>query len=394
MRQALSRLNLQPRYDVVILGGGPAGLAAAISLRKHAKLSVLIAEAQVPHQERIGESCPPDIILLLEQLGLAAQFRQGGHDTCPGYASVWGRAQVGYNDFIVNPMGPAWRLNRRVFDDMLVQAAVAQGAEVAWSVRFVNAQSEPADRGGYRLHLVHANDRQLQGADDADTECVVHAKYVIDATGAHARFARSRGVTQRIDDRLYAFVRFSQVRSGEITRQVLLEAAPDGWWYAARLPDDRVVSMMVTERETLPLLQRGHQQGYQEALESTSLIGPALASLSLADARFYTWPIYSGFLPQAEGQDWMAIGDAASSFDPLAAQGIYKALADGLAAGRRVADYLENGVRSDNAHTEQVRRRYADYQKNRAYVYALEQRWAHAPFWRNRRHTAPQVWPW
>lgn len=384
-------MNLQPRYDVVILGGGPAGLAAAITLRKHADTSVLIAESQAPGQERIGESCPPDIILPVEQLGLSDQFRQDGHDPCPGYASVWGRAHVGYNDFIVNPLGPGWRLNRRVFDDMLVKAAMAQHVEMAWSVRFVCARKEPTSRVGYRLYLAPSRDKSRHGLDKAETKHVVDARYVLDATGARAKFARGIGVRQRIDDRLFAFVRFSKVRSGNFTRQVLLEAIPDGWWYAARLPDDRVVSMMVTESQMLPVLQQRDRQGYQDALVATSLIGPALAKLSLVDPRYYRWPIYSGLLDQAEGEDWMAIGDAASSYDPVASQGIYKALSDGISGGRRAAERLNNGTRTNMTHTQEVRKRYADYQKNRAGIYALERRWSHAPFWFNRRQSSPRI---
>ena len=151
--------------------------------------------------------------------------------------------------------------------------------------------------------------------------------------------------------------------------------------------------MMVTEKEMLPVLQQDDQQGYQEALESTSLLGPALARLSLTDPRFHTWPIYSGLLNQAEGRDWMAIGDAASSYDPVAAQGIYKALAEGISAGRRVADYLENRTQTVKRHTEEVRQKYGIYQKNRAYIYGLERRWANTPFWRNRRQNTLQTQP-
>ena len=59
---------LKPKYDVVILGGGPAGLAAAIAIRASINASVLVVDKQTPGEERVGESCPPEIVLLLKKV--------------------------------------------------------------------------------------------------------------------------------------------------------------------------------------------------------------------------------------------------------------------------------------------------------------------------------------
>lgn len=362
-----------PRYDVVILGGGPAGLAAAISLRMRAELSVLVVEAGDPDRERIGESCPPDLVLLLEQLRLRERFRRDGHAPCPGYASVWGRAQVGYNDFIVNPLGPAWCLDRKAFDRMLAEAALERGAPVRWSTRFTDVRR--GDDGDWHLQLAGP------GAEPR-----VRAGFVVDASGAKARFAHRVGERKQIDDRLVALIRFARIRSGHLTRQVLLEAVPEGWWYGALLPDERVVTMMVTERTTLRRL-RSEPDAYARALGSTTLVGPRLEPLELDEPVEYLWPILSGRLTEVRGPGWLAIGDAACSFDPLAAQGIHKALADGIEAGRLLTAAGE--PRADPATT--LAERYRLYRQQRAYFYALERRWPDAPFWRNRSETSP-VW--
>lgn len=85
------------------------------------------------------------------------------------------------------------------------------------------------------------------------------------------------------------------------------------------------------------------------------------------------------------GREWLAIGDAAAVFDPLAAQGIHKALEDGIAAGMAVAAVAERGdsIAAEVAHVH--RDRFDEYLANRDYFYALEQRWAKAPFWTRRR---------
>jgi flavin-dependent dehydrogenase len=104
-----------------------------------------------------------------------------------------------------------------------------------------------------------------------------------------------------------------------------------------------------------------------------------------------TWPLVacdapSARLDRARGPGWLAVGDAASSFDPISAQGIHKALADALLAADAIAVWLGRGdARALDRYAAGVASRFDDYLQNRAYLYSLERRWVDAPFWARRQ---------
>lgn len=367
---------MQTAYDVVVLGAGPAGLATARALRQQVDVSVLVVDAGKADRDRVGESVPPDVLVPLEQLGLGEVFRSADHKPCPGNASVWGRPQVGYNDFIYNPMGPAWRLNRRSFDSMLVNAALESGADIRWQTRF--HQTRRLAGGGYELKLTAVSEPKHSNW--------VSAACVVDATGPKASFARAIGIKKQVSDKLFAQACFSDVTKGEMSLQTLLEATEDGWWYAALLPDQRLITMFVTDLAELRKIKT--PSAWSVALQQTTFIGPVIQKMQLSNQQMHSLPVYSSLLESVQGDDWLAVGDAASSYDPIAAQGLYKALINGVAAGQMIASRLSGNARTTTDtignYQQNISNAYLDYSKNRQYLYKLEQRWGRSLFWQNR----------
>jgi flavin-dependent dehydrogenase len=321
--------------------------------------------------ERFGESLPPDIVVALDRLGLSDVFRADGHCRCPGNVSLWGRDKPGYNDFILNPMGPAWHIDRPRFEAMLRTRARETGAAMWTSTRAVAV--DDADNG-FVVMVRHRSEGQRR----------VHAAWVVDATGCAAWFARQQGATRTTHDRMVAIVRLANINSGAFTSQTIVEARAEGWWYCARLPDARIVTVLITEMpDARAFMLAGHAR-WRELLASTKLLAPQLDACRLDDERFRTHPVTSSMLDRVEAERWLAIGDAASGLDPIASQGIFKALADAADATHTIAAAAGRMTPPPWSYTERVAARFQDYLANRAHLYSLERRWPDAPFWRRR----------
>ncbi|HYG83191.1 MAG TPA: FAD-dependent oxidoreductase, partial [Pyrinomonadaceae bacterium] len=89
-------------YDVAIVGGGPAGAAAALTLSRAGR-RVLLVDANQPSAFKIGEALPPAARPLLSDLGLWDGIAADGHLPCYGNLSAWGAQRLDETAFIFDP---------------------------------------------------------------------------------------------------------------------------------------------------------------------------------------------------------------------------------------------------------------------------------------------------
>lgn len=363
-------MSLVATYDVAVAGAGPAGAVAA-GLLARAGLSVLLCDPRlglVAAPAKPGDALPGAADRLLRACGLPPPGASGLHRPIGGNISIWGSPDPIHRDFLNEPDGAGVRLDRAAFEAELVGIARAAGADVR-PVRLVHVAR---DAGRWTL----------AGRDGGRWR----AAFLVDAGGRAAPLARRLGARRRRDEPLVAVVGRGRACPEYRLSRTLVETVPQGWWYAALLPDGAPVFMLHTRpADAARFVARPDE--WRAALEAARHVATAFPGATL-DAPLRAHEAGGAWLDPMHGPGWVAVGDAALSFDPASAQGIFSALHGGMTVAHAIPAALRGNDTRLEAYAAaliEIRRLYRA--RLRAH-YASERRWPDAPFWRERAPAA------
>lgn len=355
-------------FDVIIIGGGPAGTAAAITLARNGFRTAIIERSNYSTL-RVGETLPAAIRDLLISLDVWESFLADGHIESFAIRSVWGDGEQRENDSIFHPYGAGWHIDRGLFDCMLSRAAAIEGSSVLTEARITRLSKDQIL--GWQVDVLHNNDQRC-----------LSAFFVVDATGQTAVIPIGLPRTFHVVDHLIGVVCFL---SGKADPYILVEAIDNGWWYSAPLPHGRLVAAYMTDADLFAASHNSPCDYWRLQLCKTELTCKRIGSqTTLSKSKIVS--AASVIRQPVCGTNWLATGDASIAFDPLSGRGVYSALQSGILAGEAIIASLCGNNQSFIEYTDWINKQFSNYLQMRTAFYRKEQRWPQYPFWR-RRHS-------
>lgn len=351
------------KWDVVIAGAGPAGAVAAHILAQ-SRHRVLLADNVEPNDHKVGEALTGAAARLLRSINLPILGPNEPHTRIGGNLSSWNSDELVATDFLHDPDGPGWRLDRARFDAKLRESARQSGSAL------ISSHVRNVQRQGTYWQVGFANGKTTQ------------ARWLIDATGRRAALARRLGARRLRDTGLVAIYGLSKRTSEVYSNRTFIEAVRQGWWYSAWLPSGApIAGIHLSPDDAAPIAKSF--PAWRRALANTKHISKVFADVNF-ERMLSPMEACGSYLDRSSGEGWIACGDAALSFDPLSGQGIYSALYGGMTVGRALVAALACDTSAIYAYDERLAKIRRSYLSKWRSAYASETKWLTEPFWVNR----------
>lgn len=336
--------ELTADYDVVVIGGGPAGATTAALVAEHGHRVLVLERAELP-RFHVGESLIPETYWPLKRLGLIDRLKasafprkysvqfvsEGMKESAPFY----------FDNYNPHESSVTWQVERGKFDQMLLDRARELGAVVHTSAQVTEVIFEDDVAVGVKCRLLNE--------DGGRTVREIRCQVVVDATGQSAFISSRRG--ERDADPLlkkgtiWTYWKGAHRGPGKDEGATLIMQTPGkkSWFWYIPLADD-VVSVGCTGSMGY-MFDKEH--GGTEAVYSRELERCPAMQDRLKDAErctdYFSTKDFSYYSKQGAGNGWVLVGDSFGFIDPVYSSGVFLALKGGEFAADAINDALQRG---------------------------------------------------
>lgn len=334
-------------YDVIVIGGGPAGSTTAALVAEHGHRVLLLERARFPRFQ-IGESLMPGTYWSFKRLGVLEKLKKSAYVRKYSVqffgASGRGSAPFYFHRHDPHESSVTWQVLRSEFDQMMLENAREKGACVRQGAAVQEVLFDGDRAFGVRTK---SGDGSLQD---------LHARVVVDATGRSALISRKLGIKTE-EPTLKKASLFTHFESGsrdegidEGATLILHTRTKDAWFWYIPLAGDVVsvgvvgdIGYLVQKREGTP------QEIFEEELDRC----PPMKDRLERARQLFPMKVTSDFSYRARsvsGAGWVLVGDAYGFLDPVYSSGVFLA----LKSGEMAADAIHEAILNDDFSAKQL----------------------------------------
>jgi 1H-pyrrole-2-carbonyl-[peptidyl-carrier protein] chlorinase len=331
-------------YDVIIVGGGPAGATMGSYLSK-AGIKNLILEGHNQPRPHVGESLVLSTMRVFSELGLLDTMDRSGFPK--KYGASWrdfnGKEQaLHFAEFRQEGIDRdhTYHVDRGKFDLLLLKHAQSLGSEV---------------HQGVQVKRVNFVDDRAVGvrAKFAGQEIDIPSRVVVDASGRQTLLGRQLNLKQndKIFNQYAVHGWFENVERGEDPKtadyiHIYFLPVKRGW--AWQIPiTDRITSVgVVAEREVFQQFKSESERYFNTYVQSNPGLARAMANAVRVND-FKTEGDYSYIMDKFCGNGFLMVGDAARFVDPIFSSGVSVAMHSARFGAQTIQAALESGDLSE-----------------------------------------------
>jgi flavin-dependent dehydrogenase len=345
-------------FDLLVIGGGPAGSCAAATARQHGLRTLVVEKCAFP-RFHIGESLLPAGNRVLQATGAWPKVEAAGF--VPKYGAEFHRAdgsgvkKVRFSDSLIPGLDSTFQVERSRFDAVLLDHARDLGAEVRMETTVTALES-----------LDGAHRATLAGPAGEST---VTVPWVIDATGRENGLMSEQKRTLEpspFPKRMAIYSHFEGVvrAPGREGGNILVVRLEGGWFWIIPIDRERTSVGHVTTVRAFRAAGEAPEVYFHRAVAASSKLRELLGR-SQPTMGFHVTSDYSYFRRDLARERLVLAGDAGGFFDPVFSSGVYMATSSGKFAGEIVA----RAHREGRGLTLGEQRRYTRTVKGHAAVF-------------------------